>query len=92
MTVKKMDRTSKKRRYTTPGGRKKIEYHKRKQLKLRCSDCGKELLGVSTSKKKSKSERIPNRPYAGNLCSSCSRKKIKSNVLKKIKKELKRND
>ena len=86
MTVKKSDRTSKKRRYTTPGGHKRIEYHKRKQIKLSCSNCGKELLGIPTSMKKSKSERVPNRPYAGVYCSSCSRIVIKKNIHEKVKK------
>ncbi len=85
--VTKSDRTSKKRRYTSPGGHKRIAYHNKKHVKLRCNDCGKELLGIPTSfKGRSKSERIPNRPYAGVLCSSCSRKVIRSKVLDKIKK------
>ena len=71
---------------TTPGGKRKIEYHKRKYMKLKCSTCGKELLGIPTSiKKKSKTERVPNRPYAGNYCSACSRKVVKTKIMKKIK-------
>ena len=85
--MKRSDRTKKKRRYTSPGGHKRIAYHTRKHIKLSCSKCGKELLGIPTViKGKSKSERVPNRPYAGVLCSSCSRKVIRNRVLDKIKK------
>lgn len=85
MTVTKSDRTSKKRAYTTPGGKRSIEYHKRKNVKLHCNVCGKVLMGIPTSLKgKSKSEKVPNRPYAGVYCSACSRKKIKNNVMEKV--------
>jgi large subunit ribosomal protein L34e len=84
--VKRSYRTSKKRKYTSPGGSKRIEYHKRKHVKLKCSSCGKELLGVPTSmKKKSRTMKVPNRPFAGILCSSCSRKRMKEEVIKKIR-------
>ena len=83
--VTKSDRTSKKRKYTSPGGNRRIEYHKRKHIKLSCSNCGKELHGIPTNlSKKSKSEKVPNRPYAGIYCSSCSRKIIKKKILDKF--------
>ena len=83
--VRRSLRTSKQRRYTTPGGKHKIEYHKRKHSKLRCSMCGKELHGVPTIVKgRSKSEKVPNRPYAGVYCSSCMRKVVKEKVMKLI--------
>ena len=86
MSVKKSDRTSKKRRYTSPGGSRRLAYHKKKTVKLYCRACGKELLGVPTNMRgKSKSERVPNRPYAGVYCSSCTRKVIKEGVMNKIK-------
>ena len=89
MSVKRSDRTSKKRKYTSPGGHQRIEYHKRKHVKLKCNNCSKELLGIPTSlKKKSKSETVPNRPYAGVYCSSCSRKIIREKVRKKMERLL----
>jgi len=79
--------TSKMKKYTSPGGEKRISYHKKKHMKLKCAGCGKELLGVSTDLKKvSKSQRVPNRPYAGIYCGSCTRKNIKTNILERIKK------
>ena len=83
MSVKKSDRTSMKRKYSAPGGETRIDYHKRKHIKLRCSGCGKELHGIPTKiKGKAKTEKVPNRPYAGTFCSSCMRKKIKDKIIK----------
>ena len=82
----KSDRTSKKRRYKTPGGEVRIEYHKRKYSKITCGECGKRLHGVPTNVKgKSKSEKAPNRVNGGVLCSKCSRNLIKKQVREKIK-------
>ncbi len=84
--VKRNLRTSKQRRYRTPGGDVRIEYHKRKHVKLRCAMCGRELHGVPTMLKgKSKSEKVPNRPYAGIYCSSCMRKVIRDKVYESVK-------
>ncbi|MBN1923914.1 MAG: 50S ribosomal protein L34e [Nanoarchaeota archaeon] len=84
MTMKKSDRTSKKRKYTTPGGVVKTAYSKKKNVKLKCSGCGKELSGIPTSLRgKSKSEKVPNRPYAGIYCSNCMRSKIKEDIRSK---------
>ena len=84
--VNRSKRTSKKRKYRTPGGDTRIEYHKRKNIKLKCSKCGKELLGIPTRLAKySKTQRVPNRPYAGVLCSSCSRKVHKLTILDRLK-------
>ena len=55
-------------------------YRKRKPSKSRCSECGKDLKGITrvrATKLKAiaKSKKSPSRPFA-NLCSSCSRKKL----------------
>jgi len=87
MKVKKSDRTSKKRRYTSPGGDRRIEYHKRKHSVIVCASCGEKLKGVPLRlNKKSKTEKVPNRPYAGIYCSACSRKVIKDKIYEKIRK------
>ncbi|MDD5054007.1 MAG: 50S ribosomal protein L34e [Candidatus Nanoarchaeia archaeon] len=82
MAKTRSERTSKKRAYTSPGGDSRIEYHKRKNAKILCGNCKEELMGVPRRmKKKSKTQKAPNRPYAGNFCSSCSRKLIKEKIL-----------
>lgn len=79
---KRSDRTSKKRKYTTPGGLKKVEYHKRKHSKHYCGRCSVELSGVPTQiKGLSKSKKAPNRPYGGVYCSNCSRIVIRKKVM-----------
>lgn len=63
----------------------KLVHAKRKPKKAHCAKCGKVLPGVATARpymlsKLSKTEKRPERPYAGMLCSACSRKVIKSNI------------
>ncbi|GIU69240.1 MAG: 50S ribosomal protein L34e [Candidatus Woesearchaeota archaeon] len=63
----------------------KLVYAKRKHNKAHCAKCGKVLPGVATASpyklsKLSKTEKRPERPYAGVLCSSCTRKTIKSKI------------
>ena len=65
----------------TPGGRVHIHFVKRKPAKAHCADCGKELQGVLAERpykmqNTAKTKKRPQRPYGGNLCSRCSRKKI----------------
>ncbi len=62
----------------TPGG--KVVYHFRRKIyrKPHCASCGRPLTGVrngprSYMSKLAKSEKRPNRPYGGNLCSKCFR-------------------
>ncbi len=69
----------------TPGGRVTIQYKQRKPSKSKCAACGRPLHGVpkllpSQIKKISKSEKKPERPYGGYLCSSCMRELIKIKV------------
>lgn len=63
----------------------KLVYAKRKPNKAHCAMCGKILPGVASERpykmsKLSKTQKRPERPYAGMLCSACSRKTIKSKI------------
>lgn len=65
----------------TPGGKTVVHYKIRKPGKPQCAECGKVLSGTPNInaynlKKMSKSSKRPERPYGGNLCSSCMRKKM----------------
>jgi len=68
----------------TPGGKTVVHYKKRKPQAPKCS-CGAKLMGVPKDipvkvKRLAKSEKKPERPYGGNLCSKCMRKKIKEKL------------
>ncbi len=68
----------------TPGGKTVIHYKRRKPKAAKCV-CGAKLMGVprdipSKIKKLAKTEKRPERPYGGNLCSKCMRAKIKATV------------
>lgn len=72
------------------GNRVAIHYEQRKPKKAHCAKCGAELLGVprgtvSQIGKLSKSEKRPQRPFGGNLCSKCMREVMinKANALNK---------
>lgn len=59
-----------------------IIYRRKKPNKARCSKCGRELHGVPRLRavqirKLSKTKKRPERPYGGNLCSSCMRELMK---------------
>ncbi len=65
----------------TPSGKVSLHYRKRKPSKPKCSECGKVLSGMPhvrayRLKKVNKSKKTPSRPFAGNLCPNCARKKI----------------
>ncbi len=65
----------------TPGGGNVLRHTLRKPKKAHCASCGNVLAGVARGrpaqlKKLSKTQRVPTRPYAGTLCSPCSRKKL----------------
>ncbi len=65
----------------TPGGSVKLHHERRRPGKPQCADCGKYLKGVirgiiSKVRKTSKTQRRPERPYGGVLCSKCMRKLI----------------
>jgi large subunit ribosomal protein L34e len=63
----------------------KLVYAKRKPAKAHCAKCGAVLHGVASLRpykmaKLSKTEKRPDRPYAGQLCSKCTRLKIKESI------------
>lgn len=62
-----------------------LKYAKRKPSKAHCATCGQVLHGVASERpykisKMSKTEKRPDRPYAGQLCSRCMRIKIKESI------------
>lgn len=67
-----------------PGGASIIFYFKKKPSPAKCGDCGKPLHGVKSERpskmKGKKSQKRVSRPYGGNLCSACSRKRLKAKV------------
>ncbi len=63
----------------TPGGNTVLRHKRRKPGKAQCSMCGDYLKGVASGisfnvKKLSKTQRRPERPFGGILCSKCMRK------------------
>ncbi len=70
-----------------PSGKSKLTYKRRKPSKIHCNNCGQELHGVNTSivtrlKNMPLTHKRPSRPFAGSLCSSCSREIIKESIRK----------
>ncbi len=62
----------------TPGNRTTIHYRLKTPEKAKCGKCGAVLAGVASKRpvqmaKLSKSEKRPERPYGGVLCSKCTR-------------------
>ena len=81
----KKSNTFRKIHVTTPGGNRVIHYKKRKPSHPVCGECGARLLGVARNlpskiSRMSKTEKRPTRPYGGNLCSKCTRVKIKAQI------------
>ena len=76
-------RSFKKNPVSTPGGRTTIHYIKKTPGIARCAVCRQPLHGVPSDlpaqiKKLKKTNRRPDRPYGGNMCSACTRETIKS--------------
>jgi large subunit ribosomal protein L34e len=68
---------------TAKGSR--LVYAKRKPSRAHCAVCGQVLHGVASERpykmsKMPKTEKRPDRPYAGQLCSRCMRLKIKASI------------
>ena len=66
-----------------PGSKVKKIYVRRKPKKAKCAKCGAVLSGVPRErpykmKSMAASKKKPSRPYAANLCSKCTRLKIKA--------------
>ncbi len=74
----KRSRSLRRLQVRTPGGRTVMHYEERKPGKAKCSKCGDLLKGVPRERplrmhKMPKTEKRPERPYGGNLCSKCTR-------------------
>ncbi len=73
----------------TPGGKTVIHYKRRKPGIAKCSNCKKPLKGIprlipSKFRNLSKTEKRPQRPYGGYLCSKCTKLKIIEKVRKNV--------
>jgi large subunit ribosomal protein L34e len=73
----------KKTRVKLPGGRVATHYRKPKPGIAKCGKCGKPLHGIPRLrsvkfKNLAKTEKRPERPYGGVLCSSCMRELMKA--------------
>ncbi|MBI4739339.1 50S ribosomal protein L34e [Candidatus Woesearchaeota archaeon] len=63
----------------TPGGKLSMLFKKRKSAKAQCASCGSMLSGVARVRATqlrtlAKTEKRPERPYGGVLCSACMRR------------------
>jgi large subunit ribosomal protein L34e len=70
----------------TPSGKVVIHYKKKKNGVPKCAMCKKPLFGVvrgnsTVLKNTAKSKKKPERPFGGNLCTSCMRKVYLNKVL-----------
>lgn len=68
----------------TPGGKTNLTFRTRKNARPTCGDCGAVLKGIPRVSicKLTKTQRRPERPYGGVLCSKCTRKKMVQKALK----------
>jgi len=78
-------RSLRRRKVRRPGGELVTRYERRKPSPAKCGRCGNQLSGVPRERpsgigKLPKSSKRPNRPFGGNLCSSCSRQEIKDRL------------
>jgi large subunit ribosomal protein L34e len=69
----------------TPGSKTVLHYRRRKPSKAKCAQCKKLLQGVpreipTKMANMPKSQKRPERPYGGTLCSSCTRKLFKQST------------
>lgn len=80
-------RSFRRKKVKTPGGTSVTHYLKRDPSPSKCAMCRKPLHGVPKERNiklssLSRSQRRPERPYGGNLCSACMRQKIKDQFRK----------
>lgn len=86
MTVpNKRSRTYARVKVRLPGGKTVQRYNLRNPSVAKCGSCGAGLHGIPRGRpsdfaKLAKTQKRPERPYGGVLCSSCARSKIKSMV------------
>lgn len=74
----KRSRSLRRLQVKTPGGRIVTHYKERKPGKAKCSKCSTLLKGIPRERplkmhNMPKTEKRPERPYGGNLCSKCMR-------------------
>lgn len=62
----------------TPAGRVASIYKGARGKPARCGICGAILGGVKATGRAAKSERVPSRPFAGNVCGACVRDMVKA--------------
>lgn len=79
--VRKSVRSGKRKLVKTPGGKYYFKSSPDKPKHHHCATCGRPLPGVNRGtqveiRRLSKTERRPSRPYGGQLCSPCLRRKL----------------
>ncbi len=79
--VRKSIRSGKRKLVKTPGGQYYLKSVRSKNNYHHCANCGRKLPGMprgtnSEIRKLSRTERRPSRPYGGQLCSPCLRRKM----------------
>lgn len=79
--VRKSIRSGKRKLVKTPSGKYYFKKYRGKPDYHKCALCKRRLPGTNRGtqveiSKLSKSERSPNRPYGGQLCSPCLRRKL----------------
>mgnify|MGYP001579856765 CR=1 FL=1 len=77
-----MSRAQKRITVKTPAGRLVTHYEERKPGRASCAKCGVTLHGTPAArpiklKSIAKTKKRPQRPFGGQLCSSCTRAEIK---------------
>ena len=82
MQHKQKSRTFAKKQVRTPAARVVTRYTERKPKQAVCAVCGAKLKGVPRGrpaevKALPRTQRRPERPYGGVLCSNCTRAKMK---------------
>jgi len=78
-------RSLRRKRIRTPGNRLIVRYEDRRPKIAKCAICKKPLHGIPRlnpvdMRKLAKTKRRPERPYGGNLCSSCMRELLRKTV------------
>lgn len=79
---KTKSRTYRRVKRTTPGGNNVTHYERRTPNQAKCGSCGGLLHGIprgtsAEMRKLAKTEKRPERPYGGVLCSKCMRTLLK---------------
>jgi len=62
----------------TPSGRVSVLYKRATKARVKCRLCGAILGGVKDVRTAAKSERVPSRVFAGQLCSGCVARILKA--------------